>query len=1023
MLVFGGLEGKPTNLLKYDLQANAWTSLEPTWMVPDASRDRSFHTAVWDPVRRQMLIFGGQRGPTDIIGELQIYDAEENTFTDPAPSLFGLSESQLGRTRHTAVWDPKFRIMWVFGGRSNDYLDDLLMYEIEANSWTKVDGDGDLPPASADHIAAWASTERSMYVLSGFLGEMSYGGGISSPECYLYPGCSYGMLLRYDTQANLWSKLLAPEMQPTMYSPSRYSAAWEPGAGAMLVIAEDIWEIDVQANTTTVFGGARKMGYVRTDFTAVFVPDARQILVFGGTQPKGNGVDQTLSDVVAYHKEICRPDIDTGCQCPPGFELHENSSCEPCDAGRFKDSFGFTRCEICPIASISLGRGNVECISCQPGFTNTEDHTGCVQVLAEVQSLWTCPVKQVCVSSGLPGLSHYGHHYRLQLTKSNCNETIRDDVPGIVNAGMSGYGEDNGTVFAWGVKPADFQPVPDLLNVCLCVSLHCVHQWNYILPVGQMFVSGPLWDPTDPDRPPPTDCVMGRDCLDVTFLGSGLTLNQSSVRVQRSACGSSIAEAEKAQQATLKRAEIVDADMNSMLTMDFKFIELQYDPVPHNICWCGSSSEGSCEDPFAWVQAGQMRIVGPFNPHEAQCAVGQVCTFPLITGYGLRSGDRIMVLEVCGGQALAGFPGDGILEAQGNGTDDGQEFLFIGEGSQEVRGRPGVYRLCFCRPVPDVDNCTFAEHFTQGFGFLVLSGPLEKVTTCELGADCTVDFVGSNLAAGDQVTVVTGADCSAGPTSMGALGYPNLTSTTLLTRTGARNQALLGLLHLDGTPGIYRMCWCSTTSGCSSPDAFVSAGQLELTCPPGRYSLGLASGRKCRVCTGGYYCAGGSADFAVRIGCPVRRTTKTVGAVTQVACECERGYQLGDDLQSCVSCGIGFYKDEISDASCKACPEGLTTYMQGSVSNASCIDRAELLAESGNDTIQASNHSMVPAVVVRLELMDLPEAQTSMTSGLLDELQAMLRATISNVLGGPEALTLEILPAEVRRLASYNMQL
>ena len=31
--------------------------------------------------------------------------------------------------------------------------------------------------------------------------------------------------------------------------------------------------------------------------------------------------------------------------------------------------------------------------------------------------------------------------------------------------------------------------VPDLLNVCLCVSRHCVHQWNYVLSVGQLFVS------------------------------------------------------------------------------------------------------------------------------------------------------------------------------------------------------------------------------------------------------------------------------------------------------------------------------------------------------------------------------------------------------------------------------------------------------------------------------------------------------------------------------------------------------
>ncbi|OLQ04045.1 Attractin [Symbiodinium microadriaticum] len=1036
MLVFGGkvngVYNHASRFVKYALQANAWTSLEPTWMT--TATTRMFHTAVWDPVRRQMLIFGGKsfnddnNRITDFTSKLHVYDLEDNTVTDPMPAIAGgLPESELGRYDHTAVWDPQLRTMWVFGGRHGTGLcsslatecgvatADLFSYEMEANLWTKVDGDGALPPPAHRHLAVWAPTERSMYILSD---------AGPSVDCELHPGCSYQTLLRYDTQGNRWSKLIAPEMQPTMYfAGHRAVAAWDPAAGTMLVTAEDIWEIDLQANTTAVFGGAGKMGYQREDFTSVFVPAARQLLVFGGERAIEDGGTRALSDIISFRKEICRPDIDNGCQCLPGFELRENSSCEPCDAGRFKDSAGFARCESCPIASTSLGRGNAECISCQPGFTNTAEDTGCVEVLAEVQSLWFCPVRQVCVVRALPGLSHYGHHYRMQLTKSKCNETDRDDTGiGILNAGMSGFGEDNGTVFVWGESGADFQPVPDLLNVCLCVSRYCEHEWNYVLSVGQMFVAGPLWDPTDPDPPPPADCVMGRDCFDVAFAGAGLTLNGSEVRVQRSACDS-ITVTEKAQQATLKRVELVAADMTSVLTMDFKFIQLEYDPIPYYICWCGSSVEGNCEDPYAWIQAGEMRIVGPFNPHEAHCAVGQVCTFPLITGYGLRGGDRIMVLEVCGGGSpLPGFPGDGMLETPGNGTDDGQEFLFIG-ASQEVRGRPGVYRLCFCRPVPDVDNCTLAEHFTQAIGFLVLAGPLEKVTTCELGADCTVDFVGSNLAAGDEVTVVAGNDCSAGPTSMGALGYPTLTSTMFLTKTGARYQALLGLPQLEGTPGIYRMCWCSEASDCSSPDAFVSAGQLELTCPPGRYSMGLSSGRKCRLCTRGHFCAGGSTDFAVRIGCPARHTTKTLGAVTQVACECERGYELGDDIQSCVSCGIGFYKDEISDASCKSCPEGLTTYMQGSVSNASCIDRAELLADSRNVTIQASNHSTVPAVVVRLELMDLPEAQTSMTSGLLDELQAMLRAAISNVVGGQQTLTLEILPAAERRLATYNMQL
>ena len=111
------------------------------------------------------------------------------------------------------------------------------------------------------------------------------------------------------------------------------------------------------------------------------------------------------------------------------------------------------------------------------------------------------------------------------------------------------------------------------------------------------------------------------------------------------------------------------------------------------------------------------------------------CHFPIIQGQDIRAKDRLMVLEACGaGDPLPGFPGDGILETLGmeDGSLAGQWFNFRVDEIVEVRGRPGIYRLCFCRPVPTVDNCTVPEHFTQGIGFMVLAGPLEKVTTCPL---------------------------------------------------------------------------------------------------------------------------------------------------------------------------------------------------------------------------------------------------------------------------------------------------
>ncbi|CAE7240258.1 Scube1, partial [Symbiodinium natans] len=343
-----------------------------------------------------------------------------------------------------------------------------------------------------------------------------------------------------------------------------------------------------------------------------------------------------------------------------------------------------------------------------------------------------------------------------------------------------------------------------------------------------------------------------------------------------------------------------------------------------------------------------------------------------------------------------------------------------------VRGRPGIYRLCFCRPVPEVDNCTLAEHFTQGIGFMVLAGPLEKVTACPVGSDCTVDLLGSNLAIGDQVSVVTGGCGVASPESMATLGFPSWTSVVSVTKSGAQFQAALGVPPLDGTPGTYILCWCAASADCSFPEAFVLAGQLQITCPPGRYTVGQSTGRKCRPCTRGYHCAGGLVDVAVRLPCALHHTTKSSGAVTKAACECASGYRLADDLRQCVSCEVGFYKHDVSNArTCTPCPEGLTTYMRGSISNASCIERPQIVDD--NVTMapteeSISNESTVPAVVLSIELSDLlAEAQSNES---LSELQAILLDAISGILGGgQEALSLEFLPATERRLAAGSMRL
>ena len=1006
LLVFGGHDGgTPVDpvLVKYDLLSNLWTPLQCDVEC------RHSHTAVWDPVGRLMLIFGGSLVNTglEFSDSVVLYDVEANICRDPNPvKLEGLA-----RSGHSAVWDTQARAMLVFGGtvetvskRPNNHL---LKYDIEANSWTNMTQDGAVlavPPARRQHAAVWASPDRSMLVFGGL-------------------GRTPNDLWRYSVPANMWEELLpASSMSPAVFLHS--TVLWDRAAGEMLLYTNKMWEYDYQNNSFKLAGwDAGVMNVPRENSLAAWIPDARQLLmVFGKWTDYARDDGQGLSDMVTYTKstEACQPG---SCECLRGFQINEtNRSCEPCSPGRYKDSVGSAQCMACPAGSSNFGPANVECLPCRPGFRDAENASGCEPVVAQIMSSWVCSRRQACTAESLPGLSRYGQHYKLRLTSAACNDTVNGTaVDGIVNEGMSGYGEDDGNRFSWGERPEDFSPAPAVYNVCLCVSLYCEAAPYYPIQVGQLFVAGPLQS-LDAEV---VACVRGRDCVDFQLLGHSLTMSDLVV-VQQSECASLSSRDEYLHYATLTRREILDVDIQrSRLTMDFPFIQLQAELENYYVCWCAAAFEGACQNPATWVQAGRMRLEGPFEPQQVQCVVGQVCHFPIIEGQGIRGGDRLMVLEACGaGDPLPGFPGHGILETPAMEGAEGA-FNFIGDVGDEileVRGRPGIYRLCFCRPVPAMDNCTLAEHFTQGIGFVVLAGPLEKVTACPLGSECTIDLLGSNLAIGDQVSVVTGSCGTSGATSqsMATLGFPSWTSTVSVTKNGAQFQAALGAPPLDGTPGMYSLCWCAASVDCSFPEAFVLAGQLQISCPSGRYTMGQSTGRRCRPCTRGYHCAGGLVDVAVRLPCPVHHTTMSSGAVTRSACVCASGYRLADDLRQCVSCEVGFYKSDVSNArTCTPCPEGLTTYMQGSISNAACIERSQPDNVTTGTEESVSNESTVPAVVLSMELADL-EVQGNES---LSELQALLLDAISGILGGgQEALSLEFLPTE-RRLATGNMRL
>ena len=161
MLVFGGgsTSGYVNDLWAYGSATNTWTMFTPSSSVPPA---RDNHAAVWDPTNNQMLVFGGFS--FTFLGDLWSFKPGNNSWSQIAPtgSVPGT------RAAHTAIWDPIGNQMLVYGGYNGSFLSDLWSYKPTSNTWTQISPSGQVPPSRRDHTAIWDSAGQRMLISGGY---------------------------------------------------------------------------------------------------------------------------------------------------------------------------------------------------------------------------------------------------------------------------------------------------------------------------------------------------------------------------------------------------------------------------------------------------------------------------------------------------------------------------------------------------------------------------------------------------------------------------------------------------------------------------------------------------------------------------------------------------------------------------------------------------------------------------------------------------------------------------------------
>lgn len=174
VIYFGGYNGENylNDTLMYDIKQNKWIKLNPKVINAEKLRGRSMPSMTYTG-NRKIIMVGGvyQYWGMDETWE---YDVDANTWTKLEPEIIGgeLGERQISTVGY--IGDGK---VILFGGfYSGTHYDELWEYDIDANTWTKLEA------TVAEGKFAGRNTHSMVY--AGF-GKMIMYGGESHSAYYL----------------------------------------------------------------------------------------------------------------------------------------------------------------------------------------------------------------------------------------------------------------------------------------------------------------------------------------------------------------------------------------------------------------------------------------------------------------------------------------------------------------------------------------------------------------------------------------------------------------------------------------------------------------------------------------------------------------------------------------------------------------------------------------------------------------------------------------------------------------------
>lgn len=247
---------------------NRWLAITPANQGPSARAD---HSAIIDPVRQQMVVFGGRDGAT--FGDTWIYELGSRRWR----KVVGAGPEP--RFGHGAVYDAAGRRMIVLMGQGNgtDFFNDVWSFDLEQETWRRLKANNNASDAPRTRYGQSAAIDNRGRVLITH--------GFSDQG-------RFDDTWAFELSGSRWLNI-TPASGPRPLKRCLHELIYDAVGDRLVMFGGcasgfgpcplgDLWALDLKSNLWSELKPTGALPTPRSNPSMVYLPTIRQIFLFGG---------------------------------------------------------------------------------------------------------------------------------------------------------------------------------------------------------------------------------------------------------------------------------------------------------------------------------------------------------------------------------------------------------------------------------------------------------------------------------------------------------------------------------------------------------------------------------------------------------------------------------------------------------------------------------------------------------------------------------------------------------------------